>query len=222
VGTQRDIFFRGWVDRHGVPNLNAPAECPSCYALTTVGDILESISTVEKTIEARHGNWLATVLKMWSTSGAIAREGATYILRPSHLQIVLGCTAIEAKNYLQAATALGLARNAPFWESKPVASIVKLYFGVICSECNGFTDYTGPSHRSIAPRLRRMVFFRDKHTCQDCGESRATNPRIALHVDHIIPVAMGGTNNPDNLQTLCSDCNIGKSDDALYGVLERE
>jgi hypothetical protein len=221
-GLKETFVFRGWIDRDGVPKLDAFAECPSCYALITVGDILVAISTVEKMIEARHGNWLATILEMWITPGAIARDGTAKILRPSHLQMVLGCTAIEAKNYIEAATALGLARYLPFWESKPVASIVKLYFGVICSDCSGFTDYTGPSRRSVAPRLRREVFFRDKHTCQDCGGSRATNPSIALHVDHIIPVAMGGSNNLDNLQTLCSDCNIGKSDDALYGVLERE
>jgi 5-methylcytosine-specific restriction endonuclease McrA len=34
---------------------------------------------------------------------------------------------------------------------------------------------------------------------------------LLLHVDHIKPRSLGGTNDPDNLQTLCRKCNIGKS-----------
>jgi 5-methylcytosine-specific restriction endonuclease McrA len=34
---------------------------------------------------------------------------------------------------------------------------------------------------------------------------------ITLHVDHIKPWSKGGETVPDNLQTLCSVCNIGKN-----------
>lgn len=30
------------------------------------------------------------------------------------------------------------------------------------------------------------------------------------HVDHIMPIALGGTNCPDNLQVLCPPCNLSK------------
>jgi hypothetical protein len=45
-----------------------------------------------------------------------------------------------------------------------------------------------------------------------CGRSKDD---ISLHVDHIVPVAKGGTDEISNLATLCSDCNIGKSDFAF-------
>jgi hypothetical protein len=46
---------------------------------------------------------------------------------------------------------------------------------------------------------------------------------IKLHVDHVIPVAVGGHNDPDNLVASCADCNLGKSanlldDPKLIGV----
>jgi len=51
------------------------------------------------------------------------------------------------------------------------------------------------------------VFKRDKFTCQYCG---AHPPAVILHVDHIHPVAKGGTNDEDNLVTACEHCNLGK------------
>ena len=35
---------------------------------------------------------------------------------------------------------------------------------------------------------------------------------VTLHIDHIIPVSKGGTDELSNLQTLCADCNLNKSD----------
>lgn len=37
-------------------------------------------------------------------------------------------------------------------------------------------------------------------------------PWVELHVDHIMPWAKGGEIVLENLQTLCSKCNLGKSD----------
>jgi 5-methylcytosine-specific restriction protein A len=33
----------------------------------------------------------------------------------------------------------------------------------------------------------------------------------AEHVDHIMPVAAGGTDHPSNLQALCQSCNLAKA-----------
>lgn len=65
--------------------------------------------------------------------------------------------------------------------------------------------------RYINLRLRFMVMKRDDFKCCLCGKSPATNPDIILHIDHILPWSKGGETTIDNLQTLCSDCNLGKS-----------
>lgn len=66
--------------------------------------------------------------------------------------------------------------------------------------------------KNISQRLRFIIMKRDNFKCKNCGRSPATDPKIILHIDHIIPYVKGGETVFDNLQTLCSVCNIGKSD----------
>lgn len=66
--------------------------------------------------------------------------------------------------------------------------------------------------RDINLRMRFKVMKRDNFKCCICGRSPATTPGLELHIDHIKPWSKGGETTIDNLQTLCSDCNIGKSD----------
>ena len=63
------------------------------------------------------------------------------------------------------------------------------------------------ARKPISKRVRFEVFKRDHFVCQYCG---ATPPNVVLHVDHVIPVAKGGTNHIDNLVTSCDSCNLGK------------
>lgn len=65
---------------------------------------------------------------------------------------------------------------------------------------------------ALSKRVRFEVFKRDGFTCQYCG---AHPPGVVLECDHIVPVALGGSNDDDNLITACFDCNRGKSDVSL-------
>ena len=66
--------------------------------------------------------------------------------------------------------------------------------------------------RDPSTRLRFEVLARDKFTCRFCGASPAKDPSVTLHIDHIVPWSKGGETSLNNLQTLCSKCNLGKSD----------
>ncbi len=66
--------------------------------------------------------------------------------------------------------------------------------------------------RKINWRIRSRILIRDSCICQMCGASPAKNPDVSLHVDHIYPWSKGGETVVENLQTLCEQCNIGKSD----------
>ena len=61
---------------------------------------------------------------------------------------------------------------------------------------------------AVSKRLRFEVLRRDNHTCRYCGGSA---PDVVLTVDHVIPVALGGSDDPSNLVAACRDCNAGKS-----------
>lgn len=70
---------------------------------------------------------------------------------------------------------------------------------------------TRKTKRDINLRLRFLVMKRDNFKCCMCGRSPATMPNLELHIDHIKPWSKGGETVIENLQTLCSDCNLGKS-----------
>lgn len=60
--------------------------------------------------------------------------------------------------------------------------------------------------------LRFNVLRRDNFRCVLCGISPAIQIGCTLHVDHIVPFSKGGKTTSDNLRTLCSICNVGRSD----------
>ncbi|MGZ4663616.1 MAG: HNH endonuclease [Frankiaceae bacterium] len=62
--------------------------------------------------------------------------------------------------------------------------------------------------KAISKRLRHEIMRRDNFTCRYCG---ATAENGRLTIDHVTPVALGGSDDPSNLVTACADCNAGKS-----------
>lgn len=61
------------------------------------------------------------------------------------------------------------------------------------------------ANRSIPVAVRREVWRRDQGRCVACDS------RERLEFDHIIPIAMGGSNTVRNIQLLCERCNREKS-----------
>lgn len=67
--------------------------------------------------------------------------------------------------------------------------------------------------------MRYRVLERDAFACRYCG---ARPPNSVLVIDHVQPLAAGGTDFEDNLCAACEECNAGKSDSApiAYTPLE--
>ena len=57
----------------------------------------------------------------------------------------------------------------------------------------------------------RAIFESQRGLCAACTTRLIKSGKDKYHVDHIMPIAKGGGNGPDNLQCLCPDCNRRKS-----------
>lgn len=53
---------------------------------------------------------------------------------------------------------------------------------------------------AVSKRTRYEVLRRDNHTCRYCGGSA---PDVRLTVDHVLPVTLGGSDDPSNLVAAC-------------------
>lgn len=61
----------------------------------------------------------------------------------------------------------------------------------------------------IPARLRRLVIRRAADRCEYCGLSQA-GQEATFHIDHIIPVIVGGTTVAANLALACVSCSLRK------------
>jgi len=57
----------------------------------------------------------------------------------------------------------------------------------------------------VTNKVRFAVYQKYNHRCAKCGSTKN------LEIDHIFPISKGGKSNFDNLQVLCHECNLKKS-----------
>jgi hypothetical protein len=103
----------------------------------------------------------------------------------------------------------------------------KRYWGSVRSACEALAAFhngkisrdqllagkvTEFTRATIPLKDRWAILKRDKYRCARCGASPSIDHQVELEVDHIHPVAKGGGNTLENLQTLCRKCNQGKKD----------
>jgi 5-methylcytosine-specific restriction endonuclease McrA len=56
----------------------------------------------------------------------------------------------------------------------------------------------------------KTIFTNQRGLCANCETKLFKSGKQKYHVDHIMPLALGGSNWPDNLQCLCPFCNLSK------------
>lgn len=85
------------------------------------------------------------------------------------------------------------------------------------------TNNREQSRANVRNRYARKKRAAGSHTAEDirnileaqghrCPYCRANLRRVQRHVDHIVPLARGGSNDCSNLQVTCKPCNLSKSD----------
>ncbi|PXF18480.1 MAG: hypothetical protein CXX76_01485 [Methanobacteriota archaeon] len=69
------------------------------------------------------------------------------------------------------------------------------------------TEVRPASRNHLSASKRKRILLRGKGRCVKCGS------RENLEIDHVVPLARGGSNRLENLQLLCQDCNRRKGVD---------
>lgn len=103
----------------------------------------------------------------------------------------------------------GHFRLVDAWQERSGIRQVFKYRLEIVDEVNSALDTVEGEERSriIPSAIKIEVWKRDRGKCVVCGRNEN------LHFDHIIPYSRGGSSlTADNVQLLCSRCNIAKSD----------
>ena len=62
--------------------------------------------------------------------------------------------------------------------------------------------------RPIPPEEALLLRLSSPLRCVYCDREP---PKVVLHIDHIIPASKGGVSTRENLQFLCAECNLRKS-----------
>ena len=85
-------------------------------------------------------------------------------------------------------------------------------------EKRGIEIWSGLLELDPVPSTVRYDVLKRDRKCVLCGAAPEVDSAVRLHVDHIIPRSKGGSNDISNLQLLCAECNLGKSnrDDTAF------
>jgi 5-methylcytosine-specific restriction endonuclease McrA len=67
-----------------------------------------------------------------------------------------------------------------------------------------------PVRHIFTPEERQQMFNDANGVCEECSKKMTLKE---MNIDHIIPLCVGGSNEPENLQVLCKKCHFVKSKD---------
>lgn len=85
----------------------------------------------------------------------------------------------------------------------------------LTSRNTAMTNRGNEGRKPISARVRRMVERKTEGRCWYCGSDLFLRGLFVGAIDHVKPVAHGGTNDPDNLVPACKPCNQLKLDKTL-------
>ena len=91
-------------------------------------------------------------------------------------------------------------------------------------ESRGVDVWSGLLEMDPVPSTVRFDVLKRDRKCVLCGAAPEIDSEVRLHIDHIVPRSKGGSNEMSNLQVLCSECNLGKSnrDNTAFGELTED
>lgn len=133
--------------------------------------------------------------------------------RSCHTETDMGVMPLCLNCFLTAEDALKKregGRMASYEIDMRLEKIEKVLLEMVLLITNKKMSVTKKKSGQVSKKLRTEIIQRDNYTCVNCKFKAESYETSRLHVDHIIARVNGGTNDPSNLQTLCSTCNLIK------------
>lgn len=78
------------------------------------------------------------------------------------------------------------------------------------------------ARKAIPERTKAEAWEQADGRCQQCGITCDGYESADYHHDHITPVALGGTNEIENIQILCFTCHAQKTADDLIRIAKAD
>lgn len=105
---------------------------------------------------------------------------------------------------------------------KPKKGTLALFFNMVQS-LQPKWSLQNPFSRKFSVEFKTKIFKRDNYTCQYCNWQNGVTGREdrVLTLDHVVPVAFGGTAKEKNIITACLGCNVEKNDKILPFLMEK-
>lgn len=102
------------------------------------------------------------------------------------------------------------------WLATKACDIVDGFYAAKAKRVLSDTNVDNKKTIKAKKTTRYAVFLRAGFKCQCCGAKPMPTNDVVLHLDHVIPKSMGGIDDPINLQALCSECNLSKTNAFAY------
>jgi hypothetical protein len=107
-----------------------------------------------------------------------------------------------ARDLLSTEKELGWGSGVPYQDAMHRLHLAAVEMGLV--KVDPPAEPPANKRKPISRRVVRQVWDRDGWECVTCHR------HADLTVDHILPLALGGTNDLSNLQTMCRSCNCAK------------
>lgn len=105
-------------------------------------------------------------------------------------------------------------RRVPAGLLHPSLPLVKTLCSSIDDENVGESNLPVQTPRRLGERRKKTVAFRQQYACASCSCILPPD----FQIDHVVPLALGGSNGESNLQALCRRCHEAKTREQRHEI----
>lgn len=103
-----------------------------------------------------------------------------------------------------------------YGDIKTAQKVIKISIHSLIDDIDSKQELINLRRGGFSEGTRYSILHRSGFKCQACGAKPHKDNNVQLNIDHIVPVSWGGSNDSENLQVLCFDCNVSKGNRFMF------